>query len=379
LTFCIETLLASCGSVHRVQRKITRDVRRKGTEMMGARKQNEYSATLRKTISIVCLLALFVSGCVIPHHRVVVNETPPDLVNHVTPHFPTSLYTLANGDVLEFLYLTAIGATRTPYQIGIKDSLDIEFTYQPEMNRTVRVRPDGKISIPRKDDVSVIGMTADEVKRSLKRIYADLLKDPDITVTVREFNAKLDELQKTIATAPHGQARLATVRPDGHMSLPLIPDVRAEGLTVPQLTDQVNKLYSRILPNMNVTVMLKEIVGEVIFVDGEVARPGVFSTRGPVTVQQAIALAGGTKETAEPRTILVVSKGPDGRFLARTTNLAKLTSASDYTLKRNDLVYVPRSAIARADIWVDQNIRKLLMFTGWTMGLQTDLGRTTVR
>jgi len=130
---------------------------------------------------------------------------------------------------------------------------------------------------------------------------------------------------------------------------------------------------------MNVTVMVKEIVGELIFVDGEVARPGVFSTRGPITVQQAIAIAGGTKETAEPRTVLVVSKGPDGRFLARTTNLTKLTSAADYTLKRNDLVYVPRSAIARADIWVDQNIRRLLVFTGWNLGLQTDLGRTTVR
>ncbi|HMK33789.1 MAG TPA: polysaccharide biosynthesis/export family protein [Desulfomonilaceae bacterium] len=332
-----------------------------------------------KAAITVFLLVLILNGCVIPHHRVVVNETPLEMVNHITLHFPTSLYRLATGDVLEFIYLTSIGATAGPYRLGIKDALDVEFTYQPELNRTVRVRPDGKISIPRKDDVSVIGMTADDVKRMLKRTYADLLKDPDITVTVREFNAKLDELQKTLATAPNGQARVVAVRPDGHMSLPLIPDVKAEGLTVPQLTDNVNKLYSRIMPNMNVSVILKEVVGEVIFVDGEVARPGVFSTRGQLTVQQAIAIAGGTRETAEPRTVLVVSKGPDGRFLARTTDLTKLTSASDFMLKRNDLVYVPRSTIARADIWVDQNIRRLLMFTGWSLGLQTEVGRTTVR
>jgi 5'(3')-deoxyribonucleotidase len=56
-----------------------------------------------------------------------------------------------------------------------------------------------------------------------------------------------------------------------------------------------------------------------------------------------------------------------------------MTSRSDFLLKRNDLVYVPRSTIARADVWVDQNIRRLLMFTGWSLGISTDLGRSTVR
>ncbi len=329
---------------------------------------------------VVAIISLVIAdGCMIPHHRVVVNETPPEIVNKVTPHFPTSLYRLAYGDVLEFLYLTVPGITKTTYKIGVKDALDIEFNYQPELNRTVRVRPDGKISIPRKDDVTVAGMTPDEAKRMLKKIYSDLLKDPEITVTVREFNAKLDEIQKSIATAPNGQARLVSIRPDGRISLPLIPDMNVEGLTVPQITEQVNRMYAKLIPNMDVSVLLKEIIGEVIFIDGEVGRPGVFSTKGPISVQQAIALAGGTRETAEPRTVLVVSKGPDGKFISRTTDLTRLTSATDFILTRNDLVYVPRSAIARADIWVDQNIRKLLVFSGWSIGLQSDLGRTTSR
>jgi protein involved in polysaccharide export with SLBB domain len=325
------------------------------------------------------LLLILIQGCMIPQHRAVVNETPPEIVNRITEHFPSALYRLAYGDVVEFLYLTIPGNTNTPYRIGVKDSLDLEFNYQPELNRTVRVRPDGKISIPRKNDVHVAGMTADEVKQMLKKTYADLLRDPDITITLREFNAKLDEMQKTIATAPNGQARLVTVRPDGHISLPLIPDLKAEGHTVPELTNQVNKIYAKIIPNMNVSVLLKEVIGEIIFVDGEVGRPGVFATKGPITVQNAIALAGGTRETAEPRTVLVVSKGPDGRFISRTTDLTKMSSASDFRLSRGDMIYVPRSTIARADIWVDQNIRRLLMFTGWTMGLQTDLGRITSR
>jgi protein involved in polysaccharide export with SLBB domain len=334
--------------------------------------------TLRRAI-IIAVSALLASGCVIPKQRAVVNETPTAIANRVTQFFPTSLYRLAAGDVLEILYLTIPGATKTPYTLQPKDSLDLEFAFHPELNRTVRVRPDGKISIPRKNDVSVAGMTADEVKQMLQRAYSDLLRDPDVTVNVREFNTQLDELQRAMSATPVGQARLSTILPDGQVSLPLIQSVRAEGMTVSEFSGRVNSLYKRVFPEMKVSILLREILGNLVFVDGEVAKPGVYTSKSRVTVQQAIALAGGTKETAEPKTVLVVSRGPDGRFIARTTNLTRLTSNSDYTLQPNDLVYVPMSTIARADVWVDQNIRKLLMFTGWSLGVSADLGRTTVR
>ena len=161
----------------------------------------------------------------------------------ITNHFPTALYRLAEGDTLEVIYLTRPKETSAPYKLQVKDAIDLEFTYHPEMNRTVRVRPDGKISIPRKRDVSVAGMTPDQVSAMLRRAYSDLLKDPEITVTVREFGAKLDELQKAITTAPYGQARVVAIRPDGNISLPLITDMKAAGLTVPQLTEQTNRVY----------------------------------------------------------------------------------------------------------------------------------------
>jgi polysaccharide export outer membrane protein len=315
----------------------------------------------------------------LPKQRVVANETPEFLARKVTPQFPVSLYRLAPGDVLEFLYLTTPKVTNKPYTLQVKDQVDIEFHLHPQLNRTVRVRPDGAISIPRKRDVKVAGLTADEVSSMLKRTYSDLLKDPEITVTVREFNAKLDELQKAIATAPFGQARVVTVQPDGRLALPLLPDVPAEGATVPELTSMVNARYAGVMPEMTVSVLLKEVNGNLIFVDGDVNKPGVYPVKGPTSVQAAVAMAGGLKETAEPSTVLVVSKMPDGRFLSRTTDLTRMSSGADFMLGRDDLVYVPQSAIARANTWVDQNIRKILLFTGWSLGLQSDLGRTTVR
>jgi polysaccharide export outer membrane protein len=328
---------------------------------------------------VVPLAGLILSGCVVTRQRAVVNETPLPIANHITQYFPTSLYRLAAGDVLEILFLTVPGTTGVPYRLQPKDTVDIEFAFHPEMNRTVRVRPDGKIGIPRKNDVAVAGRTADEVKKDLTSVYSDLLRDPEITVTVREFNIKMEELQRAMSQPINGQGRLVTVLPDGQISLPLVNDMRAEGLTVPEVTKLATEQYRRVFPEMKISVLLREILGNVVFVDGEVSKPGVFTTKNRITVQQAIALAGGTKETAEPRTVLVVSKGPDGRFISRTTDLTKVTSGSDYILQPNDLVYVPMSTIARADIWVDQNIKKLLLFSGWSLGVTADLGRTTAR
>jgi polysaccharide biosynthesis/export protein PslD len=316
---------------------------------------------------------LLLSGCIIRKERKFL-ENGPIARQQTTEFFPTSFYHLAPGDVLEVLYLTIPGPTSTVYRLQVKDLIDVEFTFHPEMNRSVRVRPDGRISIPRKDDVIVAGMTPDEVKRMLRSKYADLLRDPDITVTVREFNAKLDELQKAITTAPFGQARVITIRPDGEITLPLLADLQAEGLTLPEINQAVNRAYSQIIPEMNVSVILKEVAGNLIFVDGEVEKPGVYTGKGPTTLLQAIAMAGGLKDTAELRTVLVVSKGAGGKFVVRTANLTQMNASQDFALARNDLVFVPKSLITSADIWVDQYIKKLLLFQGWSFGFSYDFG-----
>jgi polysaccharide export outer membrane protein len=325
-------------------------------------------------LAVTVITSLFVlSSCVIRHERKFL-ENGPVARQQPTEFFPVAFYRLAPGDVLEVLYLTIPGPTCTPYRLQVKDLVDIEFTFHPEMNRSVRVRPDGRIGIPRKDDVLVAGMTPDEVKRMLRSKYSDLLRDPDITVTVREFNAKLDELQKAITTAPYGQARVITIRPDGEITLPLLADLRAEGLTLPEINQAVNRAYAQVIPEMNVSVILKEVAGNLIFVDGEVEKPGVYTGKGQTTVLQAIAMAGGLKDTAELRTVLVVSKGAGNKFVVRSIDLTQMTGSQDLNLARNDLLFVPKSLIASADIWVDQYIKKLLLFQGWSFGFSYDFG-----
>jgi len=73
------------------------------------------------------------------------------------------------------------------YYIQPGDQLDIKFFYNPELNETVLVRPDGKISLQLIDDVQAASMTPSQLDRLLTKIYAKELKKPEITVIVRSF------------------------------------------------------------------------------------------------------------------------------------------------------------------------------------------------
>jgi polysaccharide export outer membrane protein len=100
----------------------------------------------------MCLTPIVLGGCLMTKQRGVgpIDHPAQAIANAVTNHFPSNLYRLSEGDSMEVMYLTRPQETSTPYKLQVKDSIDVEFTYHPELNRTVRVRPDGKISIPRK-------------------------------------------------------------------------------------------------------------------------------------------------------------------------------------------------------------------------------------
>src|SRR4029453_2375871 len=90
-----------------------------------------------------------------------------------------------------------------------------------------------------------------------------------------------------------GQVR---VRPDGRISLPLLRDVQAAGLTPDQLRQHLESAAKPFFANVNATVIVHEINSRKVFVTGEVAHPGGFNLNGPMTVLQAVALAGGLPE-----------------------------------------------------------------------------------
>jgi len=97
-----------------------------------------------------------------------------------------------------------------------------------------------------------------------------------------------------------------TVRPDGMITLPLLGDVRAVGLSTDQLRDILQKNASKILTDANVTVVVRQINSRKVYVTGQVGMSGAYPLIGPRTVLQAIAMAGGLTEYAKGEEILIV-------------------------------------------------------------------------
>ena len=102
-----------------------------------------------------------------------------------------------------------------------------------------------------------------------------------------------------------------TVRPDGHISLPLINDVVAAGLTPEGLRDALTKEAAKYVEDPNVTVVVKQINSRRVFITGNVSKPGPYPLTTPTTVMQMIATAGGLLEFADSKNIVVlrVEKG----------------------------------------------------------------------
>jgi polysaccharide export outer membrane protein len=102
------------------------------------------------------------------------------------------------------------------------------------------------------------------------------------------------------------------VRPDGRITLPLLNDVVAAGRTPEELRDVLAMEASHYFGNPNPTVVVKEIRSRKVFITGAVEKPGPYVVTAPTTVLQLIALAGGLKEYADKRNILVM-RTTDGK------------------------------------------------------------------
>ena len=134
------------------------------------------------------------------------------------------------------------------------------------------------------------------------------------------------------------------VRPDGRISLPVLQDVHASGLTPEQLRDSLTKTAERYVEDPNVTVVVKEINSRRVFITGLVAKPGPYNITSPMTVLQLIAFAGGLLEYADEEHILIMRVEKDTpvsyRFnykeITRQKNLKQ-----NVLLKPGDTVIVP--------------------------------------
>src|SRR5436190_20676814 len=132
------------------------------------------------------------------------------------------------------------------------------------------------------------------------------------------------------------------IRPDGKITLPLVGDVVATGMTPIELRDSLTKSLTEYITNPTVTVIVVEAESAHAFVMGEVSHPGPVQLHGPTTVLQALAMAGGFKEFANTKDVKVLRPKGNGLETLRFNYKDVLSGdAKPFYLKAGDTVIVP--------------------------------------
>jgi protein involved in polysaccharide export with SLBB domain len=133
------------------------------------------------------------------------------------------------------------------------------------------------------------------------------------------------------------------------------------GMTPGELTATLKQRYDPMIQRSAITVTMRAFAAERIYVDGEVNKPGLLPLTGQVTVMQAIAMAGGYKDTARLHELILIRRGPKNEPLAIPIDLEAIINAKnmdqDILLRPFDIVFLPKSPIANVNKWVTMYIK----------------------
>ena len=138
-------------------------------------------------------------------------------------------------------------------------------------------------------------------------------------------------------------SRTVPVRPDGLISLPLLNDVQAAGLTPMELRRALAEKLATYLPNPEVSVIVQQVHSFKVSVFGEVAHPGRFELKGPTTVLEMLAHAGGLTPFASRSEILLLRPRGNGteRIGIDRGRLFSDGGKENLIVRGGDLIFVP--------------------------------------
>jgi protein involved in polysaccharide export with SLBB domain len=186
-----------------------------------------------------------------------------------------------------------------------------------------------------------------------------------------------DQLTVRFLVNPDMDAQVI-VGPDGQGVFPLISSVPVAGMTIPQVNATLEQAYGQVLRNPQMETLVSQYNAAQVFVGGEVREPGAYPLKGNVNASRAVMIAGGLLPTAGTGKVIVIHQaGQDERPIMRVVDLKLALQQADLgrdpPIQAGDLIFVPRSSIAEADLFVQQHITNLVPF-GTSVGYTINSG-----
>ncbi|HTQ32767.1 MAG TPA: polysaccharide biosynthesis/export family protein [Stellaceae bacterium] len=167
-----------------------------------------------------------------------------------------------------------------------------------------------------------------------------------------------DEFDIRFPFAPQFNDRV-TVGEDGIVTPKLLGVVVVGGLTVPEATTRLTRLYATQIRDPTVSLTVRSYAPEVFWIEGAVRKPGLIRNSLPLTLERAVAEAGGVKTGARTGGILIIRRDSSGSVRAYQEALAPAQDGADPVLKSFDVVYVPLTPIGSVNQFLADYVKNL--------------------
>lgn len=142
-----------------------------------------------------------------------------------------------------------------------------------------------------------------------------------------------------------------TVQPDGYITLRGVDNMRVQGQTLPEVTTALRTAYAKILHDPVINVELKDFEKPFFIVGGEVGHPGKFELREDTTATEAVAIAGGLRDSAKHSEVLLFHRVQGGWAQVKRLNMKKMLKEGnldeDAYLQPGDFLYIPKNMMSK--------------------------------
>ncbi|OGC01779.1 hypothetical protein A2V82_00275 [candidate division KSB1 bacterium RBG_16_48_16] len=152
---------------------------------------------------------------------------------------------------------------------------------------------------------------------------------------------------------------MVTVRPDGRITVKRLGDMYVAGMTPSRLDTLLSERYARYIREPEITVIVRNFGGYKFYVLGEVKQPGGFELERDMTVMEALAMAGGTNQHANLKSVLILRPVEPNKVRAYRVDVTKLVKGGDrslnkdiYFLQAKDVVYIPKTFVANISLFL---------------------------
>ncbi len=275
------------------------------------------------------------------------------------------------------------------YKIGVEDVVEVSVFDAPEMNRKIRIRPDGLISLPLLGNIKLLGLTEAEAQAEITKNLNKFMHNPQVQLFIAEYSAhkvwlvgeiykpgayplsrenySLIELLSEAGGRKENASGLVVLIPATNNEISAQPQNNLIALNESKSKYGIEIPYESLIGNTtNAPLQVPLKAGDTIIIpeagkvqlDGEISAPGSYELPSKMTLMGAIASAGGLTYAADIESIEVIREVGSGQKALITIDLEKIAikDGTDIRLRDGDLVRVPSD---RSRFFTNQTISVL--------------------